>query len=179
MKHSMIGRCVLTGLFGFGAHLMAQTAIPIPLFHPTVTTGMVGVSLNQTARLNVLNLNPAPASTGMAATNCTVELQFFDGQGNSVKQTVVPNFAPGKATSLDLKRAEVTDTSAVRTEIRGAVTVNPTPAPMGTPAATGYCSIFATLEVFDDSTGATQVLTSDTRSVFGEIIPLLGRTRND
>src|ERR1035438_10384480 len=97
---------------------------------PAVTTGMVGLTTNQTARLSVLNLNSTSTSTTTTTTttppnNCTVELQFFDAQNKSLKQAIVPNFAPQTATTLDLTRAEITAQTANRAEIRGQINVNP------------------------------------------------------
>lgn len=138
------------------------------------TTGMVGFTTSQTARLNVLNLNTAST---VATANCTVELQFFDDKNALVKQTVVPNFAAGTATSSDLPRASVTSETAARAQIRGVVVVNPSPSPVASPAAVGYCSVFTTLEVFD-SAGSTVALTSDTRLVGLPImVPLIGAAR--
>ena len=112
----------------FGTNVMAQpsspvsTAIPVSI-QQTITTGMVGFTSNQSARLSVLNVNPIPA-TANARPNCTVELQFFDPQNHSLKESLVPNFAPQTAASLDLTRAEDAAppvASQLRAQIRGAV----------------------------------------------------------
>ncbi len=165
--------CVLL----FAAPLVAQVTLPGgtisgPLPTPiamqqTYTTGMVGFTANQTARLNVFNLNPSNVTTApgaQAPANCTVELQFFDNKGTMVSQNVVPNFAPGASTSFDLTRAAVTSETTSRAEIRGVVVVNPAPTPVGSPAAVGYCNVVSTLEIFDSTTGSTVALTSDFRS---------------
>ena len=160
-----------------GTPLLAQTVTlpggvtttPIVL-EQSYTTGMVGFTVNQTARLNVLNLNSVPVLYPTATTstaNCTVELQFYDNKGALVQQFVVPNFAPGAATSFDLPRTGVTSETAARAEIRGVVVVNPptSVASLASPAAVGYCTVFTTLEVFDSTTGSTVSSTSDTRSM--------------
>jgi hypothetical protein len=130
---------------------------------------MVGFTTNQTARLNVLNLNPVTTITASLTPpnppNCTVELRFFDAQNNMVSQSVVPSFAPGTATFLDLERATVTSQTSPRAEIRGVVVVNPAPTPVGSPSPTGFCSVMVTLEIIDAPTGSTVALTSDTRVV--------------
>jgi hypothetical protein len=161
---------------------MAQPSAPLPAVIPislqqTMTTGMVGFTLNQTARLSVLNLNPVP-STANAQPNCTVELQFFDSQNHSLKQSVVPNFAPQTATSLDLTVVPATAASLTppRAQVRGVVTVNPAPTPVMSPAAVGYCGVMVSLEIFDNTTGSTAALTTDTRVISG-IMPL-GIVRN-
>jgi hypothetical protein len=166
----------LCALF-IAAPLLAQpitlpggTISPI-ILQQTFTTGMMGFTTNQTARLNVLNLNPAvsiTASTGSSSpANCTVELQFYDNKGTLVSQTTVPNFAPGASTSFDLPRASVTSETAARAQIRGAVVINPatTAITVGSPAALGNCAVFTTLEIFDATTGSTAAFTSDTRPV--------------
>ena len=160
------------------APLVAQTTLPggtIPtpiVLQQTYTTGIVGFTTNQTARLNVLNMNAPQSSTVTTPTaNCTVELRFFDNKGTMINQTVVPNFAPGASTSLDLTRAAVTSETTARAEIRGVVVINPAPTSVESPAAVGYCGVFTTLEVFDAS-GSTVALTSDTRPVGGYAIPM-------
>jgi len=176
-----IGLCNLTlaGFFAFAAQSMAQPAVIIEPLTNTVTTGMVGLTTNQTARLSVLNLNSAtsttPTTTSTTMNNCTVELQFFDGQNNSLKQIIVPNFAPQTATILDLTRAAITTQTGNRAEIRGVVTVNPPSTPVATPNAPGYCVVFTTLQIFDETTGSTVVLTSDTRvsNAGPVVIPLI------
>ena len=159
----------VAAILAFGTPLMAQppiSAILLPAYlQQTYTTGMVGFTVNQTARLNVLNLNPVPATAQPTANNCTVELQFFDEKSTLLKQFVVPNFAPGTATSFDLPRSAVTSQTSSRAQIRGVVVVNPAPTPVGSPATTGPCSVMTTLEIFDAVTGSTVSLTSDTRAI--------------
>lgn len=164
---------LLAAALAFASPLFAQPVtlpggvIPTPIvLQQTYTTGMVGFTTGQTARLNVLNLNAEPttaASTQPA--NCTVELQFYDNKGTLVSHTVVPNFAPGASTSFDLPRASVTSETAARAEIRGAVVINPTSTSASTtsPATVGNCSVVTTLEIFDTVSGSTISLTSDTR----------------
>lgn len=164
--------------FLIAAPLLAQPvtlpggAFPQPIIlQQTFTTGMVGFTTNQTARLNVFNTNPMPAASTTSTTTiqpapCTVELQFYDSNGAQVGQSVAPNFAPGASTSLDLTRAAVTSETAVRAEIRGVVAINPAPTPVGSPAPVGNCSVYATLEIFDAS-GSTVAFTSDVRLMPG------------
>ncbi|MGD0868318.1 MAG: hypothetical protein ABSB88_02115 [Bryobacteraceae bacterium] len=164
MKGTGLCSLALAGFFAFAAQSMAQPAIIVePLSQPAVTTGMVGLTTNQTARLSVLNLNSTTSTTPTTANNCTVELQFFDGQNKSLKQALVPNFAPQTATTLDLTRAAITTQTGNRAEIRGEVTINPASTPVAGAAVPGYCTVFTTLQIFDETTGSTVVLTSDTR----------------
>ncbi len=173
---------VLSGILAFEGALLAQpptlSSIPILpggaiIFQQSFTTGMIGFTTNQTARINVLNLNPVPATGTTQPANCIVEMQFFDDKNNLLKQAVVPNFAPSTTTSLDVTRATVTSETAARAEIRGVVVVNPTPTPVESPAPTGFCTVMTTLEVFDN-TGSTVALTSDTRAVgLSSIVPVI------
>ena len=173
--------CGVLAALAFATTVPAQIASPpsVPVIPQIVrqqsfTTGMVGFTSNQIARLNVLNLNSVPATTTTTTPNCTLELRFFDNKNNIVTQTVVPNFAPGMATSFDLPRSSVTSETATRAEIRGVVVVNPSPTPVGSPAAVGYCSVITTLEIFDATTGSTVSLTSDTRAVgLSAVVPLI------
>jgi hypothetical protein len=75
---------------------------------------------------------------------------------------------------LNAAALNITGQMPLRAEIRGAVTVNP-PTPAANPVAPGFCSVMVTLEVFDNTTGNTVVLTTDAR-VIG-IVPLLTRER--
>ena len=155
--------------FFFQTISLAQVISPPPsgpaqtVVQQTLTTGMLGFTANQTARLNVLNITALPSAAGTPVTpSCTVELQFFDDKGNMLKQTTVSVLASGTATSLDLPRASVTSaTTSARAQIRGVVIVNPTTTPgTTTPVAISYCSVATTLEIYD-STGSTVAITSD------------------
>ena len=183
MTHRCLGQAFLAALMlpGFLPAQVTNTPV-IPstpvMLQQSLTTGMVGFTTGQTARLNVLNLYSLPAATTTPTTptaNCTVELQFFDDKNNMLKQTVVSNLAPGTATSLDLPRTSVTSVTASRAEIRGVVVVNPTSGPIVSPVAVGFCSVFTTLEIFDGS-GSTVSLTSDTRPIgLPVVVPLTAR----
>ena len=185
MKCNSMCSGALAAALAFAAPLLAQPVTlpggvisplpvpqPLPVLQQTFTTGMVGFTTNQTARLNVFNMNPVPTTTTTTTTgttttqpaNCIVELQFYDSKGAQVSQYVVPNFGPGASTSLDLTRASVTSETAARAEIRGVVAVNPAPTVVESPAPVGFCSVLTTLEIFDAS-GSTVALTSDTRAV--------------
>ena len=174
MRHECLFGTALAAIFACGQLALAQpSAVPT---NQTTTTGMVGFTTNQTARLNVLNLNPVTTITAsLTPPNCTVELRFFDAQNNIVNQYVVPDFAPETATFLDLERAAVTSQTSPRAEIRGVVVVNPAPTPIGSPALIGFCSVMVTLEIIDAPTGSTVALTSDTRVVGGPLVMPLAR----
>ena len=176
MKCQCLYGGALAAALAFATPLLAQTGVTLPggVISPlpvqqTFTTGMVGFTTSQTARLNVFNLNPVPAATTTTSTgttttqpaNCTVALRFYDNKGAQVSEYVVANFAPGASASFDLTRASVTSETAARAEIRGVVVVNPA---ADSSTAAGSCSVLTTLEIFDAG-GSTIALTSDTRSV--------------
>jgi hypothetical protein len=179
MRRSSILGGALAAL-AFGLPMMAQVVstpggvITAPIvLQQSFTTGMVGFTTNQTARLNVFNLNTVPTATPAAATavqpaNCNVELQFFDTKGTEVGHAVVTDFAAGAYASLDLPRTTVTSESTARAEIRGVVLINPTLTPAST-ITPGFCSVFTTLEVFD-ANGSTVSLTSDTRAAVPSLL---------
>ncbi len=167
----------------FTAPLLAQvtlpggsttTPIPTPAYvlQQTFTTGMVGFAANQSARLNVFNLNSVAATTAPGSTppaNCTVALQFYDNKGALVSQSIVPNFAPGQSAFFDLPYSGITTESLVHAEIRGVLVINPTPTSVAVSTTPiGNCSVITTLEIFDMITGSTVALTSDTRPVGGQ-----------
>jgi len=186
-------RYLLSGglaILAAGTTLAAQTASspetqvsPPIILQQSFTTGMVGFTTNQTARLNVLNLNSVPAgTTAIQPANCSLELQFFDDQNGLIKHTTVANLAPGTATSFDLPRASVTSETAARAEIRGVVVVNssptPVPSPVAVPAVLASCTVFTTLEILDVN-NSTVALTSDTRAVGATgVVPLAAERRS-
>jgi hypothetical protein len=154
--------------------LFAQT--PTPTFLQAVTTGIVSFSTSQTAQLNVLNINPVVGTTGATATVCTVQLEFHDSQGALLKQLLVDNIAPGASASLTLTRAEAASLSTPRFALRGVVRTAPVTAgsTSSIPATIVIgCPIFTTLEVFDATTGNTQLVTSDTRPMTAVALPLV------
>jgi hypothetical protein len=158
--------------------LAAQTQLPapapIPALSQTLTTGIVGFAASQTVQLTVLNMSPTTTAT---LPGCEVQLAFYDSQGHQLKQGTTVTIAPGVATSLSLGRADVPAASAAtpRVSIRGQVkTVVPSTGTTAGPAVlVSLCSLFNSLEVFDNTTGVTQVFSTDTRAVsLGDAEPL-------
>ncbi|HTS63534.1 MAG TPA: hypothetical protein VMH28_16030 [Candidatus Acidoferrales bacterium] len=170
MRNQSLYWIVFIGAF-FTIELMAQPlpaqSVDIPIsVQQTMTTGMAGLTLNQTARLSVLNLNPVPMATTNVPANCNVQMQFVDSKNNSLKQSTLTNFAPQTATSLDLNAASmnIAGLGAQRAQIRGVVTVNPA-LPASNTVVPGYCTVMVTLEIFDNTTGNTVALTTDARVI--------------
>jgi len=156
------------------AQVVPPVPAPTPVLSQTFTTAVVGFTASQTVQLNVLN---SSATTTATLAGCEVQLAFYDSQNRVVKQGATATIAPGAATSLSLGRADVPAASAtaLRVSIRGQVkTVSPsTTAVPGTLILAGSCSLFASLEIYDNVTGGTEVLTTDTRTVYtGDVVPL-------
>jgi hypothetical protein len=156
----------------------AQTATPIP--YPFVlqplTLGMVGLAPGQTARLYALNLQGIPAAR-VNLPPCNVTLSFIDDQGATLK-TAAMNIDPGKAVHLDLAHDDVTRDST-RLQIRGVVqqTATPTPPPFATgalPLVLG-CQATPTLEIFDNTTGATAAVLESAKGGL-TIVPVVTAT---
>jgi hypothetical protein len=137
------------------AGLFAQSAPTVPT-PETRTSGMVGVTDGQVARVNVLNPGVAAPAAGVV---CTATLSFFDGVGTLLKAGAVV-VLPGQSQSLDVfGDKDLSLTGATRREIRATITI-PAVAPVSTatsnpPAA---CTLIGTLEVFDETSGKTQVV---------------------
>lgn len=143
------------------------TLIPSTIaLNPTQMFGMVGVALNQTARLNVVNVTGPPVVAGAVPLVCRLTLQFFDDQNTKVAELAVDSLDPGKATHLDYARPAATATAVpARVQVR-AVVVN-TSAVTGVPQpgaptiqVVSPCTVLPTVEVFDNDTGKTQVFMS-------------------
>ncbi len=160
------------------APVLAQTNASVSYLQES-TTGIVGMGATQNARLNVLNLNAATAT----AQTCSVQLAFADDANAVLKQATIGALAPQKTASLELTYAEAKAGGAAgRAEIRGVVSSNvsavATPASTTTPATAviiaAGCTVMTTLEIYDAATGATQILTSDVRSVSSAVVtPLI------
>jgi len=168
LKTIRICGCALAGILSLGAPLGAQVAIT-PAFSQAATTGIVSFSLNESAQLNVLNLNPLPIAANAVVPACTVELEFRDAQNKLLKQVEVANVPPGNAASLTIHRLEAsTSTAVLRLGIRGIVRtglLTPATNAIAPPIVANSCTTMTTLEIFNDSTGETEVVTSDTRPI--------------
>jgi hypothetical protein len=118
-------------------------------YTPTISFGMIGLGTGVTARLNVVNLVRTPPPIAIAQTPCKVELDLYDNQGKMIKQKTVANLGYGQADFLDLLRSELA-TTAAHVDISGVVKVGS--------SQSYFCSISATLEVFDNVTGTTSAI---------------------
>jgi hypothetical protein len=163
----------------FGSHFpgKAQTS-SVSTTGTSSTTGIVGVTSTQTARLNVLNLQPV--IPGVTAVMCPATLEFYDDTGALLKQLAVTNISPATAANLVFKPAVPSTAVGARAQIR-AVVVTPSisvvypgtePPTPSMPVIRG-CSVMASLEIIDDATGTTHTITTDLRSMPAySILPL-------
>lgn len=161
----------LAGLLLFGAQIpaWAQT-ISGSTPETAVTTGIVGVTSGQTAQLNVLNLQPV--IPGVTAVACPATLEFYDATGALLKQLALSNISPANAASLAFKPVTPSAAANARAQIRAVVVTPATSAmnPFSRPTLTAIpvnigCSVMASLEIIDDSTGDTSTFTTDLRSM--------------
>ena len=128
-----------------GALAMAQTT---SLSNQQLTSGVVGVTPGQTARLNVLYPTaPAPILQPL----CTVTLSIADDQGRVLKTNTVSQFTAGKTASLDLN-ADTDLAGSQRTEIHG-FSISP-----------AGCNFTLTMELIDNTTQKTVVVVGGTQT---------------
>jgi len=103
--------------------------------------GMIGITSEQTARLNVAHLDPIPIGDRPVQ----VELMFFDAQGNLLAHST-ETLRPGQAAFLDLDGATILSRSdGARAEIRGEARMGPIPT-----GDRANINLTPTLEVFDN-----------------------------
>lgn len=146
----------ILGLAGAAAAQTTSGADVTPAFR---TSGIIGLAVGQTARLNVLN--PGTEGPSIAGPSCSAQLAFVSAAGIVLKSVLV-SVPAGQSTPFNLDRevdlASVTD---LRVEVRATIQP-PAVVASATPNA-ATCRLIPTLEVFDDGTGRTQYI--DTRFV--------------
>jgi hypothetical protein len=135
--------------------LFAQSTPAVPALE-TRTSGMVGITDGQVARLNVLNPGVAAPAVGVV---CTATLSFWDGKGALLK-TGPAIVLPGQSQYLDLFGDKDLALAALdRRQIRATITIPAIPPP---PASTtvqpAACTLIGTLEILNESTSKTEVV---------------------
>ena len=111
------------------------------------STGMIGITSNQTARINVVRDDPFFRDDPFLR----VELSFVDGDGNILEQKVY-EVGAGKAAFLDLNGRDVVGSGLNRLQLRAVVKF------VGTPDTRQAENCIPTLEVIDNDTGETRFL---------------------
>jgi hypothetical protein len=124
------------------------------------TSGVVGITPGQTARLNVVYPTvPAP----LLQVLCSVSLAIADDQGKILKSDNVSQLIGGRSVSLDLN-ADTDLPGVARTQIHGLSV-----APNG-------CRLLATLELIDNSTQKTVlVVGSEQTYPLAPLTPIISR----
>ncbi len=171
MSRPAISRSVFLALLLLGCPAIAY-AQTVSVVNPgtTMTSGIVGITSTQTARLNVVNLQQV--IPGIAAVACPATLEFYDEAGNQLKQFAVANISPSTGATFAFKPVMTTSASPVnRFQLRAVVATAPlnilnplsnTNAIAVMPSLLG-CNLMASLEISDDATGVTHIITTDFR----------------
>jgi len=106
------------------------------------TSGAVGITPGQTARLNVVY----PSIPGIALQQlCSATLAITDDEGNILKSANLPQLIAGRSASSDLN-ADTDLAGKTRTQIHGS-----SAAPLG-------CQLVVSLEIIDNLTQKTTVV---------------------
>jgi len=124
-------------------NLLGVTMVLVPGavgFPPAPVFGMLGVTLLQTVRLNVVAYPPTP---------CIGQIGFADKNGNQIGTPMAVDLSPGQATFLDLPGNTLVNGLGQRAEVNPVVTVT------SSPAAVSAC--VASAEVYDNGIGITAV----------------------
>ncbi len=132
------------------------------------SSGVVGVAVNQTVRLNVLN-TAAPLDSPVAVVACPVTLQIFDDQNTKLAEMNVDNVASLTSTHLDFARpVTASSTTPLRVQLRGVanVPIDPASRILDPLPLASICTFSYSLEVFDSDTGKTRVVQTFTPFVF-------------
>lgn len=128
---------------------------------PGVAFGFLGLAEGQSLRVNALNLGNRSSTP---ASGCEVTLRFLNAKGSVLRESVV-QIPVGQGASLDLRRSQVSDQPG-RTSVRAVLLFGLAGggAPPGPEVRQNFdCNIVPTLEMFDDSTGRTTLVLTDTR----------------
>jgi hypothetical protein len=182
MSYFAFDKSALAGLLLCSWQVLAAQTIPTGVRGSAVTTGIVGLTITQTARLNVLNLQPV--IPGVAAVACPATLEFYDETGALLKQLILTNISPAMAASLVFKPPVPSAAANARAQIRAVVfTPSTSVVNVGSeatpliPISTG-CNVMPSLEIVDDVTGDTHTFTTDLRAMSGYrllLVPGAGR----
>ena len=117
---------------------MPENILPIA----TIRLAPVGLTIGQTARLNLVNIN--------VANGITVSCSFIDASGNTLAQSVT-TLSLNEITSFDFKRGDAPEEfpQQLRAEVRVQLDIFTD--------GVSSDSLHRSLEVFDNSSGATTV----------------------
>jgi len=148
----------LIALAALAIEALAQTTSTVTS-QTSTTFGMVGLAPGQTARLSVLNSVRTAPPVLIPQLACRVNLSFYNSDGKLLKESTIDNLGFGKAAFLDVRRPDI-DAMAGRAQIGGVVRQGLLANPVRAVPVISFCSIVATLEVFDEATNKTTVVLS-------------------
>jgi len=152
---------------------IGQAQPPEPSNFPAHGLGfdLMGVAPGQSARINVLNQAVSPAPEGPAG--CRIALQFYDAQGQLLRELIIPRLGMGQSASLDLNRDDFPGSD--RLSLRAIMAfgygggANPPPQLLQRIAT---CNIVPSLEIYDNGTGNIRVVMTDARPLPGPPQPV-------
>lgn len=100
----------------FGITQVIAPGLPASIGPEPHTFGLLGLTLFETLRLNVVAYPPSP---------CVAQLSFVDINGNPIGTTISVNLSNGEAASLDLNGNSLVMRFGQRAEVQPVVTLNP------------------------------------------------------
>jgi len=136
----------VAALVALSAPMLAEALIIV-----LVKFGMVGIVDGQTARLNVVSLDPKELDPNERPGECMVELSFLDSMGMVLARTT-RDLMPGEAAFHDFSFDDV-----VGTRPTGRLQIRPQAMLLGGPDTRGRCLVVPTLEVYDNTTMQTMI----------------------
>ena len=129
-----------------------------------VTFGMAGMAAGQTARVNALNL--AAGGPLIAGGSCQVTVTFLDESGKTLATQTLSR-RRGSVRRTSIYRRSQADAGADPVEIRATVSAVFSVSATATTASAGFCSIVPTMEIFEQSNGATMAHLETTHALPG------------
>jgi len=152
---------------------IGQAQPPAPPSFPAhgLSFDWVAVARGQSARINVLNQAVSPAPQGPAG--CRIALQFYDAQGQLLRELIIPRLEMGQSASLDLNRDDFPGSDPLSLQ---AITAFGYGGGANPPAQLlqriAMCNIIPSLEIYDNGTGNIRVVMTDARPLPGPPQPV-------
>lgn len=139
--------------------MLAQTSTAPAFQNIQRTTGSVGLTPGQSARLNVIYATaPAPILQIL----CSATLNIADDQGKVLKTATVSQLVAGKSAFITVNGD--TDVATAHTEVHGFVIT-----PLG-------CNLVTNLEIIDNASQKTEITVGSQLTYPGPALPSTGGT---
>jgi len=146
---------------------------PEPSSFPAYGLGfdLIGVGSGQSARINVLNQATSSAPQGPAG--CRIALQFYDAQGQLLKELTIPRLEMGHSASLDVNRDDYPggDRLSLRAILAFGYGGGANP-PRQLLQQIAACNIVPRMEIYDNHSGNIRVVVTDVRPLPGPNQPV-------